>query len=167
MLYPIFFQGYRDPCEAEFGLHLHRNTDLSTLHIVVFQSKGGTSLWNDDKARNAVLNLVLSKHVAEVQIDRIRLHLILDQEVTGMRGIELPVRADITSMKRGSGVAVSGLFLKTYTAHSHSVVTGAARCYVDFDDRRLLSEDELERFCAILGYYSPHRLKALHNHVAR
>lgn len=163
MLYPIYFQGVIDPCEAQFGLHLDRNPDSSTLHIVVFQSKLGTSLWNDEKGRNAVLNLVLSKHVAEVRIDRIRLHLILDQAVSGMRGIELPVRADITSMKRDSGIEVRGLFLKTYTAHSHAVVTGAARCYVDFDDRRLLSQHELERFCAILGYYSPHRLKTCHS----
>lgn len=162
MLYPIFFQGYWDPCEAEFGIHLDRDTDPSTLHIVVIQAKGGTSFWNDDKARDAVLNHVLSTHVVGVPIDRIRLHLILDQDATGMRGIELPVRADITSMKSGSGVKVKGLFRKTYSAHSHAVVTGAVRCYTDFEDRRMLSKDELDRFCAVLGYYSPHRLNNGH-----
>lgn len=35
MLYPIFFQGYWDPSEAEFGIHLDRDTDPSTLHIEV------------------------------------------------------------------------------------------------------------------------------------
>jgi hypothetical protein len=160
MLYPIFFQGYWDPCEAEFGIHLDRDTDPTTLHIVVIQAKGGTSLWNDGKARDAFLNQVLNNHAVEVQIDRIRLHLILDQDVTGMRGIELPVRADIRSMRPGSGVKVTGLFRKTYSAHSHAIVTGAVRCYTDFEERRLLSKDELDRFCAVLGYYSPYRLKA-------
>jgi hypothetical protein len=160
MLYPIFFQGAWDPCEAEFGFHLDRDGDRSTLHIVVIQAKGGTSLWNDGEARNAVLNLILSKHAAEVEVDRIRLHLILDQAVTGMRGMELPVHADLTSMRPGSGVRVTGLLSKTYTARSHDVHTGAARCYVDFAEGRLLSKEKLERFCAVLGHYSPHRLKS-------
>jgi len=158
MLYPIFFQGVIAPCEAQFGLHLDQDGDLSTLHVIVFQAKGGTSLWNDKKARNAVLNLILSKHVAEVEVNRIRFHLILDQNGTRMCGVELPVRTDITSMKPGSGVKVTGLFLKNYSAHSRAVVTGAVRCYVDFEDRRLLSKAELDRFCAVLGYYSPHQL---------
>lgn len=128
----------------------------------MIQAKGGTSFWNDDQARDAVLNNVLSRYVVDVPIDRIRLHLILDQDVTGMRGIELPVRADITSMKPGKRMKVTGLFRKTYSAHSHAVVTGAVRCYTNFEDLRLLSKDELDRFCAVLGYYSPHRLNDGH-----
>ena len=154
MLKPIYFAGVMGACEAEYGIHIEQDT----LHIVVFQSKPGTSLWNGDEGRNHVLNTILDRDVPGIRIDQIRYHLILDTSTNGMLGIELPVHLDHDdSRARGNRIMIKGLIRKTFGVWNHDAVAGSGRCYVDFDERRHMSSSEIERFSGILGYYSPYR----------
>lgn len=154
MLTPIYFAGFNGPCEAQYGIHIEQDT----LHIVVIQSKFGTSLWNDAEGRNHILNALLDRHVAGIRIDQIRFHVILDT-ASGLRGIELPIHLDHDDYRaRGGRVLTKGWLRKTHAVWNHDAVAGSGRCYVDFDERRGLPADIIERFCAVLGYYSPNRV---------
>ena len=155
MLSPIYFAGVMGPCEAQYGIHIEQDT----LHIVVIQSKFGTSLWNDAAARNHILNTVLSRDVAGIRIDQIRFHVILDTRTNGMLGIELPIHLDHDDYRaRGGRVRPKGLFRRVFGVWNHDAVASSGRCYVNFDERRGLPTDMIERFCAVLGYYSPNRI---------
>ncbi|MBB5712785.1 hypothetical protein [Sphingomonas xinjiangensis] len=163
MLKPIYFGGVVSPCEAQFGIHL--DDAEGVLHIIVIQSKFGTSLWNDELGRNDVLNTVLSQHVSGVRIEDTRYHIILEVE-NGFRGIEIPIQVDNADFrKRGNRVHVRGWLRKTYSIWSHNIVAGSARCYGNFAERRHLTEEDIKRFCAVLGYYSPNRLTSVVAHA--
>lgn len=155
MLKPIYFAGVLGPCEAEYGIHIEQDT----LHIVVIQSKPGTSLWNGDKGRNHVLNAILDRDLAGIRIDQIRYHLILDTATNGMLGIELPVHLDHDDYRsRGNRVLPRGWLRRTFGVWNHDAVAGSGRCYVDFDEREGMPTETIERFCAVLGYYSANRI---------
>lgn len=154
MLTPIYFAGVMGPCEAQYGIYIEQDT----LHIVVIQSKFGTSLWNDAEARNHILNTVLNRHVAGIRIDQIRFHVFLDT-ASGLRGIELPIHLDHHDYRaRGGRMLTWGWFRKTHAVWNHDAVAGSGRCYVDFDERSGLPAEMIEWFCAVLGYYSPNRI---------
>lgn len=160
MLQPVYFAGIGGPSKAQYGFDLDETPWDRTLHIVVIQSQPGNSLWNSEGGRNDILNLALRQNVAKVPIHQLRYHVILDLE-SAVHGIEMPVHIDTSKLKRRDGFESTGLFRKTYQILSDLLVPELARCYVDFDERRQLSDDEIERFFAILGYYSPHRLARL------
>jgi hypothetical protein len=156
MLTPIYFAGYMGPCEAQYGIHREQDT----LHIVVIQSDFGTSLWNSAEARNHVLNTVLAREATGIQIDQIRFYVILDTRTSDMHGIELPIHLDYDDYRaRGNPGRSKGLFRRVFEMRSHDAVAGSGRCYVDFDERIGLTADTIKRFCALLGYYSPHRIR--------
>ncbi len=155
MLTPIYFAGVMGPCEAQYGIHVEQDT----LHVVVIQSKFGTSLWNDDAARNHVLNTVLDRHVAGIRIDQTRFYVILDTRTNGMLGIELPIHLNHDDYRaRGGRGRTKGLFRRIFGVWNHDALAGSGRCYVDFDERSGMPADVIERFCAVLGYYRANRI---------
>ena len=156
MLTPIYFAGVLGPCEAQYGIHIEQDT----LHIIVIQSKFGTSLWNDAEAQNHVLNAVLDRNVTGIRIDQIRYHLILDTKTNGMLGVELPIHLNHDDYRaRGGRVRAKGWLRRTFGVWNHDAVAGSGRCYVDFVERSGLPADMIERFCAVLGYYSANRTR--------
>ena len=156
MLTPIYFAGVMGPCEAQYGIHIERDT----LHIIVIQSKFGTSLWNDAEGRNRILNAVLDRNVVGIRIDQIRYHIILDTKTNGMLGIELPIHLDHDDYRaRGGRGRTKGWLRRTFGVWSHDAVAGSGRCYVDFDERSGLPAGMIERFCSVLGYYSANRIR--------
>ena len=166
----IFPGNHRQPCEARYGIFFDDIDGLfKGAHIVVVQSSatGGSSLWNTDEGRDAVLNRILAQDLAGVRVEYVRFSVILDGS-TGQHGVHLPIRFDLqdyidrgnphdvadvpASDLRASVLQLLGKGDKKYTILTYHIVGGCARFFTDFNEREHLSNEEMGRLLAAVGY---------------
>jgi hypothetical protein len=169
----IFPGNMRQPCEAEYGIHLYADNMIGKAHIVVIQSdkthEAGTSLWNADEGRNVVLNKILSNELRGVRVEFVRFSVALDMG-GDIRAIELPILLDFDDFvakgnphnlleKPAENIAgvlknFIGKGEKDISVWSGNVVGGSARFYTDFERRKHLPSGELKALLQAVGYVS-------------
>ena len=173
-LRPILFPGnMRQPCEAEYGIHLYSEGMIAKAHIVVIQSdkrhQPGTSLWNTDSGREIVLNKILSNDLQGIRVEFVRFTSVLD--IGGqIHAMEFPILLDYDDyVARGNphdmqekpaenlGTLlrkVLGKGEKQICVWSMNVIGGCERFYTDFERREGVNHLELNELLSNVGYRS-------------
>ena len=132
----IFYPGYdRQPYQAFYGIANHRDRKMADIVLINSPRLGpATSLLNTQEGRDGVLNRILANELPGVSPQYVRFFVLIDSAVAGrMHGIELPIRP-------------------TSFVSNRNGVRGCAEFRSDFEQRRLLTHEEMTALCAAVGY---------------
>ena len=132
----IFYPGYdRQPCQAFYGIANHRDRKMADIVVINSPRLGpATSLLNTQEGRDRVLNRILANELPGVSPQYVRFFVLIDSAVADrMHGIELPIQPQSFVSSRNG-------------------VRGCADFRSDFEQRRLLLAEEMNKLCTAVGY---------------
>lgn len=170
----LLYPGYQhEPARIDYGIAYTNDAGNPKVDIVALHSKRlgspHASLIARDESRDRVLNIILSRELAGIRIDRVRFFVMFDSPDLGKtHGWQFPIELDFEDYKRegnpyhidrpipvnwlGRIIWALGYRPARCWTRDEDVVGGCARFHTPFEQRRGLDPAEVLKLCEAIDH---------------